>query len=189
MAFRLSTTKHSPAYSFLIWVKLLKCLGRLLLPCLSRGKLLTGLNVLPISLLNTDLKLLRLLNVSPTLLQADKVGFIKGRQAADGTQRTFNFFRIAEVRSPPTVFLALDDEKAFDRVHWGYLQVTLTKFSFKGLIKDAIAALYTFPMAQVYTSNALSDNFPIANGSVPYPPYIFPTNGASSSPNQISSFN
>lgn len=90
---------------------------------------------------------------------------MKGRQAADSTRCMFNLLRIAEIRKSPSVFLALDAEKAFDKVHWGYLQTTLTKFGFQGLIKRAISALYTSPSAQVFTSIVISDHFFITNGT------------------------
>lgn len=139
-------------------------------------------NFRPISLLNTDLKIYskilanRLAEVTPSLIKADQVGFVKGRQAPDGTRRMFNLLKIAETRKVPTVFLTLDAEKAFDRVHWGYLLATLAKFGLSGPILSSISALYTVPTAQVYTSNAMSDKFHITNGTrqgCPLSPLIF----------------
>lgn len=108
-------------------------------------------NFIPISLLNTDLKVYakvianRVAEVTPSLIAPDQVGFIKGRQAPDGTRRILNLLRKAESRNLPTAFIALDAEKAFDTVHWGYLYATLIKFGFVGSILSAISALYTNP--------------------------------------------
>lgn len=61
----------------------------------------------------------RLAEITPHLIKADQVGFVKGQQAPDGTRRMYNLIKIAETHKVPTVFLTLDAEKAFDRVHWG----------------------------------------------------------------------
>lgn len=83
----------------------------------------TPANFRPISLLNSDIKLYakalerRLLLDLPTLINADQVGFIKGCQVPDGTRCLLNILSHAESSKIPTVFLSLDAEKAFDRIH------------------------------------------------------------------------
>lgn len=64
-----------------------------------------------------------------------------------------------------SLLLSIDTEKAFDRVHWDYMQMTLSKFGFEGHVKDAILALYSCPSARVYTSSMLSVPFQISNGT------------------------
>lgn len=60
-------------------------------------------NYRPISLLNSDLKIFvkplanRLMNITPTLIGLEQVGFVKGRQAADSTRHMINLLRYAEV--------------------------------------------------------------------------------------------
>lgn len=139
-------------------------------------------NFRPISLLNMDLKVYakviatRMAEVTPSLIAPDQMGFVKGHQAPDGTCRILYLFHLAERRKLPTAFIALDAEKAFDRIHWGYLQATLTKFGFRGFILLDILALYTNPSAQVSTSSVLSDTFNITNGTrqgFPFSPLIF----------------
>lgn len=82
----------------------------------------------------------------------------------------------AEINQVPSIFLALDVEKAFDRVHWGSLSKTLHKFGIYGLIHSAIMSLYSNPTAQVYTSSLLSDPFLLSNDThqgCPLSPIIF----------------
>lgn len=123
----------------------------------------TPQNFHPISLLNTNLKIYskilanQLAEITPRLIKADQVGFVKGRQAPDGTRRMYNLLRIVETRKVTTVFLTLNTEK--HRVYWGYLKVTLNKFGFTGPICSTISALYTVPTALLYTSYAMSDTF------------------------------
>lgn len=104
-------------------------------------------NFRPISLLNKDLKMYAtvlangLAAITPHLVKADQVGFVKGQQAPDGTRRMYNLLKLVETQKVPTVFLTLDAEKAFARVHWEQ------HFVFPGPIFSAISALYTLPSA------------------------------------------
>lgn len=142
----------------------------------------TPQNFRPISLLNVDLKIYakiianRLAQFLPTLVKHDQVGFIPGRQAPDATRRIINLLHAAESSGTPSLLLSLDAEKAFDRIHWGYLRLVLDKFGFSGEINSAILALYTNPSAMVYTEGMFSDSFNITNGTrqgCPLSPLIF----------------
>lgn len=110
-------------------------------------------NFRPICLLHVDVKLYaklidnRLSNLLPKLINQDQVGFVSGRQPTDATRRMINRLHLAESSGRPSQLLTLDAEKAFDRVHWGYLTRVLEKFSLTGLIQRAILALYPFPSA------------------------------------------
>lgn len=83
----------------------------------------TPTNFRPISLLNTDIKLYakvlakRLLTILLTPINVDQLGFIKGRQAPDGTQCILNILSDVEWSKIQTLFLSLDAGKAFDRIH------------------------------------------------------------------------
>lgn len=142
----------------------------------------TPANFRPISLLNSDIKLYakllanRLLRILPLLIDPDQVGFVKGRQAPDGTRRLINLIsRLQHIKSP-AIFLSLDAEKAFDRIHWDFVFKTLSKFGFEGPILSAIGALYTNPTARVLANGVLSRPFNITNGTrqgCPLSPLIF----------------
>lgn len=66
-------------------------------------------NYRPISLLNSDLKIYakvlanRLLNITPTLIGLEQVGFVKGRQDPDSTRRMINLIRYAEITRKPSI--------------------------------------------------------------------------------------
>lgn len=142
----------------------------------------TPQNFRPISLLNHDIKLYakiianRLIDLLPTLIHPDQSGFTKGRQTSDATQRMVNIIHHAEKHEMPSLLLSLDAEKAFNRVHWHYLDMGLQKFGFQGHILSAIMALYSHPSAQVYCSSMLSKPFDISNGTrqgCPLSPLLF----------------
>lgn len=139
-------------------------------------------NYRPISLLNSNIKIYAkilassLLEITPYLIRLDQVGFVKGRQAPDGTRRMINLIQQVENSGVPSLLLALDAEKAFDRVYWGYLSATLMKFRFTGFIHLAIMSLYTKPSAKVFTSGNLSKSFDLSIGTrqgCPLSPIIF----------------
>lgn len=139
-------------------------------------------NFRPISLLNIDLKIYakilakRLAEYMPLLIHRDQAGFTKGREAPDATRRVISLLSGVEHSGAPSLLLALDAEKAFDRVHWGFMQSTLQAFGITGNFLRAINSLYSCPTAQVYTMGCLSTSFSISNGTrqgCPLSPLIF----------------
>lgn len=60
------------------------------------------------------------------------MGFLRGRQTSDATRRIVNVIHYAERTRTPSLLLSIDAEKAFDRVHWTYMEMTLNKFGFRG---------------------------------------------------------
>lgn len=142
----------------------------------------TPSNFRPILLLNTDIKLYakilahRLLPILPLLINPDQSGFTSGRQALDATRRVINIIQYPKSCRIPSLLLSLDEEKAFNRIHSGYMTHTLKRFGFTGPILSAILALYSLPCAHVYTSNILSQPFHMSNGTrqgCPLSPSIF----------------
>lgn len=88
-------------------------------------------NFQPIFLLNNDIKIyakliaLQLMDIIHILFHPDQSGFTKGRQSSDTTRRVINIIHLANQSRTPSLLLALDAEKAFDRIHWGYLSRVL----------------------------------------------------------------
>ncbi|XP_075139572.1 scavenger receptor cysteine-rich type 1 protein M130-like [Leptodactylus fuscus] len=139
-------------------------------------------NFRPISLLNVDLKIYakliatRLANCLPDQIAYDQIGFVKGRQSYENTRRVLNLVHQTEMRKLEMVMLALDAEKAFDRICWSYSFSVLRRMGFSGDILRAIGALYSAPSAKVFTNGTFSDPFDITNGTrqgCPLSPLIF----------------
>lgn len=69
------------------------------------------------------------------------------------------------VHHSPSILLLLDAEKAFDRIHWGYLNKVLGNYVFCGGIKDAISSLYFNLVAHFFAEGLFSEQFSITNGT------------------------
>ncbi|KAM4702914.1 WD repeat- and FYVE domain-containing protein 4 [Rhinophrynus dorsalis] len=128
-------------------------------------------NFRPISLLNTDVKIYakvlanRLQDLLPSLLHYDQVGFVRGRQASDNTRKMVDLIQAAHSSNTECLLLAIDAEKAFDRIHWGYLRKVLERFQFPSPFIEAVFSLYSIPTARVSYAGFLSRPFNLSNGS------------------------
>uniref|UniRef100_A0A8C5PNG3 Reverse transcriptase domain-containing protein n=1 Tax=Leptobrachium leishanense TaxID=445787 RepID=A0A8C5PNG3_9ANUR len=128
-------------------------------------------NFRPISLLNVDVKIYakilanRVADLLPQLICSDQVGFIRGRQGPHNTKKLIDLIQVIQTYRIPSVLLALDAEKAFDRVDWMFLRKVLLKFGFPVSVLQSIFALYASPTASVLTAGFLSDQIKISNGT------------------------
>ncbi|XP_075209466.1 UDP-N-acetylglucosamine transporter TMEM241 isoform X1 [Anomaloglossus baeobatrachus] len=128
-------------------------------------------NYRPISLLNIDIKLFskiladRLAPLLPLSIHTDQVGFVKGREARDNTIKTGLLVAKAKLESIPMGLLSIDAEKAFDRVHWGFMRAALDQLGLGPKFLQKIFALYSGPTDRVRINGMLSSSFAIQNGT------------------------
>ena len=107
-------------------------------PLYKKGEKSDIANYRPISLLNTDYKLLtkaltiRLAKVATDLIHPDQAGFVPGRQIRDQVWLTKRVIELAEATERNGVIVALDQEKAYDKVEHDYLWRTLESFGRSG---------------------------------------------------------
>ena len=124
----------------------------------------------PISLLNVDYKILskvlaaRLEKVIPQIISTDQTGFIQNRHSSSNFRRLFNIIYSSPSHLPEMV-LSLDVEKAFDRVEWQYLFLTLKKFGFEDSFISWIKLLYYHPLSAVITNGIQSEYFLLGRGT------------------------
>lgn len=65
----------------------------------------------------------------------------------------------------PSIAVALDVEKAFDRLEWPYLFKVLAKFGFGSSFISWVQTLYHNPQAKVSTNRQISSTFPLSRSS------------------------
>ncbi|XP_051807528.1 LINE-1 retrotransposable element ORF2 protein isoform X1 [Acanthochromis polyacanthus] len=136
----------------------------------------------PISLLNVDLKIItktlshRIEKILPFIIHPDQTGFIKGRHSSTNTRRLFNLMVHSSQQHTPSIIVTLDAEKAFDKVNWSFLILTMQKFGFGESFINWIKILYTAPLATVVTNGLTSQPFTLHRGTrqgCPLSPSLF----------------
>ena len=127
-------------------------------------------NYRPITILNTDYKILtkaiatRLTNIAPSIIHPDQAGFIRGRSIfdqIDQTATTINYARMKEING---AIVALDQEKAYDKIMHPYLWRILEKFAFPREMITMIKTLYENAPTSVIINGVISSPFRVTRG-------------------------
>lgn len=108
----------------------------------------------------------RLSPVLQRLIHPDQTGFIKGRQKITDNISLLRFVREhrASTASPGAVVF-LDQEKAFDRVHWAWRDHVLAQCGFGPWFRSMVSLLHSAIRAQVQINGHLSSSFPSLRGT------------------------
>lgn len=128
-------------------------------------------NFRPVSLLGVDCKILtktlasRLEKILPDIIHGDQVGFIKKRSSVDNMRRLIHLIHMNRSNPVPVAAFSLDAEKAFDRVEWEFLRLTLSKFGLGPGFCNWVKILYSGPRAAVLTNGLISDFFCLSRGT------------------------
>ena len=131
-------------------------------------------NYRPITLLNTDYKLytkaltLKLAAAAPDLINKAQAGFIPERQIHDHTQLTHLVLEMAATADPEEdedgMIVALDQEKAYDKITHRYLWSTLRSFNIPETFIRSVRTLYENAETRVMINGCLSKTFKITRG-------------------------
>ena len=118
----------------------------------------------PLSMLNCDYKLAasvlasRLGRVAGQLIYTEQTGFIKGRNIGENVLLMQS---VLDLEHKSGCVLMLDQEKAYDRVSWGFIDRALDNYGFGPTFKRAVSALYTGARSKVFVNGFMSESFPL----------------------------
>lgn len=127
-------------------------------------------NYRPITLLNTDYKIMtriiasRLGKIAPTLIHPDQAGFIPGRNLYNHTRLTSLMIDYCETVEINGCIIALDQEKAYDKIAHDYLWKTLKKYNFPESFINLIKTLYTNSKTHIMVNGFIPEPITINRG-------------------------
>ena len=152
-----------------------------LIPKKNRVRLLLK-NWRPISLLNTDYKILtkslalRLHKVLPSIINLDQTGFLKGRYIGENIRTIADLIDYTSIKNNPGIILLLDFEKAFDTIKWSFIFQSLHLFNFGPEFIHWIKTIYCNSESTVINYGNTTGFFRLQKGirqGCPISPYLF----------------
>ncbi len=135
-----------------------------------KGERTKVVNYRPITLLNTDYKLLskslavRLAAVAPNIIHKAQAGFVPGRRIHNHTQLARMMMHWAEENEADGAIVALDQEKAYDKIAHDYLWRVLERFEIPGTTIELIKALYKNAKTSIMINGILSNAYRVYRG-------------------------
>ena len=124
----------------------------------------------PISLLNTDYKILtrvlaqRLQKVLPKIINFDQQGYIKNRNIAFNIRQIQDIIDHADNFNIDGIILFLDFRKAFDTVNWNFLYTVLKQFGFNQPFISWIRTIYNNCTSCIMNNGWKSEFFTLKRG-------------------------
>ena len=127
-------------------------------------------NLRPISLLNTDYKILtkaiakRLEKVLPKVINPDQTGYIKNRYIGENIRLISDIMTYTEEQNIPGIALFIDFKKAFDTIEWDFINCCLKAFNFGPDIQNWVKILYNNVSSCIVNNGFASEFFPLERG-------------------------
>eukprot|EP00112_Aurelia_sp_Birch-Aquarium-sp1_P012597 Seg265.3 transcript_id=Seg265.3/GoldUCD/mRNA.D3Y31 product="Transposon TX1 putative 149 kDa protein" protein_id=Seg265.3/GoldUCD/D3Y31 len=124
----------------------------------------------PISLLNVDYKIgskafaTRLKTVLPHIISSDQTCSVPGRSIFDNLMLIRDTFDYCEMKKLPLAIVKIDQEKAFDRVNWQFLEKVLSKMNFGPNFIRCIQTMYTAVSCKISNNGHLSRSITLERG-------------------------
>ena len=119
-------------------------------------------NLRPITLLNTDYKLLekcianRMDQVMDEIIDIDQKGFMKGRRISTNIRKLLDLIRHCNKNSVPAFVLSLDFKKCFDMISFEIIQGSLEVFGFPSYMRRWVELLYSNFEVRIQNNGHLS---------------------------------
>ncbi len=131
-------------------------------------------NYRPITVLNVDYKIMTktlancLARIAPDLIHPDQAGFVPGRRIFDHI-KLFKLSKLvidyAETEDINGVIVALDQEKAYDKINHAYLWRVLERYNLPQNFIDTVKRLYANARSCVLVNGVQSSFFQIVQGA------------------------
>jgi ribonuclease HI len=127
-------------------------------------------NYRPITVLNTDYKLLtkvmalQLADHADTLIHNDQAGFIPRRSIFNQIRLAKAIISYADIVKEDGAIIALDQEKAYDRIKHDYLWKTLEAFHIPPPFIKTVKALYSCAYTRIAINGVFSQPFQVTRG-------------------------
>ena len=128
-----------------------------------KGDLLNSANWRPISLLNTDYKILtkvianRLSQVLTDLTDPHQACSVQGRKIQDHLLMIREIISYTRNKKSPTYIISIDQEKAFDKVNWQFMFDALRAHGLPEKFVEMVRILYTDIESTVQLNGYLTD--------------------------------
>ena len=134
----------------------------------------------PVSLLNTDYKILakalsvRLSKVLANIVSDDQTCGVPGRTILNNAFILRDLVVICKQKNIPVAIIRIDQMKTFDRVNWSFMYTTLRAFGFKDNFIQWIQLLYNGAKSIVKVNGFYQTHFTqstVCGKATPYPHY------------------
>ncbi len=135
-----------------------------------KGERSRVVNYRPITLLNTDYKILskalavRLADVAPIIIHRAQAGFVPGRKIHNHTQLARLMMSWAELNESNGAIVALDQEKAYDKIAHDYLWRVLQRFGIPDTFINIVKSLYENAETSIMVNGVLSRAYRVYRG-------------------------
>ena len=136
----------------------------------------------PLSLLNVDFKIVakalanRIKPLIKTLIHEDQCGFVPGRYIGENIRTIWDIMEYLDGERVQGLLVALDIEKAFDKVDRNFMFKVLDRFGCHAEWVEWVKVLYTNPKATVLNHGYFTEEFDLESGvrqGCPLSPYLF----------------
>jgi exonuclease III len=127
-------------------------------------------NYRPITVLNSEYKIftkaisIRLSKIVSSIIHEDQAGFIKGRSIFNQVKQAKMMIPFAEKARICGALVALDQEKAYDKVAHDYMWAVLRKFDFPEHFIKTVKALYTKAQTLAIINGVQSGRYTVKRG-------------------------
>lgn len=124
----------------------------------------------PITVLNSRYKIFtsalmyKLSEIAPKMIHEDQAGFVPGRSIMDQVDQLQLMMELCETRKINGVIVALDQEKAYDRIRHDYLWKVLEANNIPESFISTIRSLYTGATTRMMVNGELSSPLTITRG-------------------------